>query len=101
MSKDTTQVISNMRIPLSTRINDRFMVELSPYQYMLLSQYYRICSLPSQQATVSDKIMSKLCGFSISKVKSTRKELAELGYINIKNRIGDTLKVTIVEYEDQ
>lgn len=70
--------------------------DLDPYQYRLLGHYRRVCGAGGSCYEATSKT-ADICKMSIRKIKSTRKELQDLGCINIEPQKGSTLIITIAD----
>lgn len=70
--------------------------DLDPYQYRLLGHYRRVCG-ESGACWESTRTTAKICKMSAGKVSSTRRELAECGYLNIEYRGDETCRITLID----
>lgn len=58
--------------------------EMDPYQYRLYGHYKRVCGEKNGQCTENTATTAKKTGMGMSKVKSTRKWLADNGWIRLR-----------------
>jgi hypothetical protein len=57
--------------------------ELDPYQYRLFGHYVRVCGAQNKACRESTRVTAKKCQMSHAMVIKTRRQLAELGYIQL------------------
>lgn len=77
--------------------------DLDPYQYRLFGHYKRVCGESLDGACwESTRTTAEKCRMSVGKVASTRRELVELGYIEITAGTADqTLAITLKDLMHQ
>jgi hypothetical protein len=68
--------------------------DLDPYQYRLLGHYRRVCGANDGACTESTRTTATNAKMSVGKVSAARKELAELGRINV-TETKKTLHITL------